>query len=300
MWSNDKPKSKYALVISADINYLVGVNATINALDYYGNQIDLHFIHDDLPDNYWDSLKKSDLNYRIVLHPHKEIVKKFLEEYPNSFQNRFQQWTYIKYWYMANLREDYDVVSCWDGDEILLNNITPWYDLVCGTRYMMAAYHAFHNWDHENYDERCFPSDTQPLWNAPLICDPKKWYLLFLTMLKMEETTRWPDMLSFNRCMLALDKMKDVFLLDDCEWGTQYIYFGMLYERRIGGKDMLVGGPTYFRVNTIHGKWCNKGFTQTLINKTDPVTAGKIINNVALIEKMHKKMNTTHKVNFYD
>ena len=298
MWVNDQPKSKYALVMCASNGYLPGVNATINSMDYYGNKLDLHFIHDDiLPEGYWDEIKKAKLNYRLGMQNFSSQFDKFIKLYPKLYPNVFQYWSYLRYWYMAQIKDDYDAVGLFDGDQILLNDITPWFELVSGTKYILAAQHIFHDFAAENYNEEIMNS-VQPICNLPLIGDPKIWSEVYIHMCEREQTEHEADMDCFNKSTYLCGKWKDIIEVLDCQWNCGYVWRGTLRKLIIkSGKEFLIGVPNTFRVYAIHNKWWQEGFRNAHCAKNSPDKERMSI-NLDLIFGMYKKFNLEYKVKY--
>ncbi|MHA1329620.1 MAG: hypothetical protein ACTSR2_00950 [Candidatus Hodarchaeales archaeon] len=299
MWDNGKPKSKYAIVLVGSTPYLPGVNGIVNALDYYGNNIDLHLIYDnDLPKDYEEKLKNSDLNYRLVLQPFSTLVEQMIKEWPKfSPRNKYHEHTYIRYWYLMKIKDEYKVTSCPDADSIIVNNITPWFEFVEGTRYLLTAQHLFMWSELEEYTKDKLLA-LLPIFNHPLICDPKIWFDVFKAMFEREAEFHESDMRCLNRVLLLKDRLKDVIPLLDCQWAGKYVWEGRLIERQLKGKFYLLGFPNIFRVNIIHGKWWGKGFREAQLRGAAPENREKMRQNLQLILKMYKRLNEEWKVRY--
>ena len=297
MWDNNKPKSKYAIVVVANKPYLPAVNAIINGLDYYGNKVDLHFIHDKLPEEYLEEIKNSDLNYRLILEDFIEQEKIMIKEYPEVANNTFQRWSYLRYWYLTKIKNDYEATAVLDGDSIVVNNITPWFEFVSGTDYLLTAYHIFGSFELENYSEKNMDF-VQPVFNHPLICDPKKWSDLFHFMLKREAKYHEPDMFCFNKSLLLTGKKDKVIPLLDCQWIGGYVWRSPLRKVELDEKDYLIGIPQMFRMNVLHGKWWGKGFREAQIVGVAPENKEIMRNNLSLICEMYKKLSEKWKIKY--
>ena len=297
MWENNRPKSKYAIVLVGSNQYLPGINGIINALDYYGNKIDLHFIHDDiLPKEYLEEIKKSDLDYRLVLENFTELRDAMVKEWPHfSPRNNYHEHTWLRYWYLMQIKDDYEVTASLDADSIVFNNITPWFDFAAGTDYLLTAYHYFRPLDIEKYELKNILTGL-PVFNHPLICDPKKWADIFRIMFQRESELHESDMRCLNRVLLLNDRLKKVFVLSDFEWIGGYVWTSELRKRELAGKQYLIGTPNYFRVNVLHGKWYGKGFRENQHKGAAPQNQDKMTNNLKLICEMYKMLNLNHKV----
>jgi len=297
MWENHKPKSKYAIVLVGSTCYLPGVNGIVNALDYYGNNIDLHLIYDDdLPKEYEEKLKNSDLNYHLILQPFSVLIEQMISEWPKfSPRNKYHEHTYIRYWYLTKIKDDYRVTSCPDADSIIVNNITPWFEMVEGTRYLLTAQHLFKWREIEEYNESNLLIEL-PVFNHPLICDPQVWSDIFTKMFERESQFHESDMRCLNRVMLLNNRFKDVIPLLDCQWAGKYIWYGRLIERKLGNRWYLLGFPNVFRVNIIHGKWWGRGFRLAQLRGAAPENRETMKQNLDLIVRMYKRLNEEWKV----
>jgi len=297
MWINKQKKSRFAIVVVGTNSYLPAINGIINGLDYYGNKVDLHFIHDKLPEEYLKEIESSDLNYRLVLQDFSEQEKLMLKEYPGIANNIFQRWTYLRYWYLAKIKDEYQATAMLDGDSIVVNNITPWFEFVSGTDYLLTTYHIFGSFELENYNEDNIHF-VQPVFNHPLICDPKKWSDIFHFMLKREEIHHEPDMFCLNKSLLLNKRIDKVIPLLDCRWVGGYIWVSPLRKVNLGGKDYLIGIPQMFRMNVLHGKWWGRGFRENQINGAASGNKETMRNNLKMIYELYKKLNEKHKVKF--
>ncbi len=296
MWENNQKKSRFAIVLIGSNPYLPGINGIINALDYYGNKIDLHFIHDELPEEYLNEIKNSDLNYRLVLRDFTELRDAMIHEWPNfSPRNKYHEHTWLRYWYLMQIKDEYEVTAVLDADSIVLNNITPWFEFTAGTDYLLTAYHYFAPIDIENYKIKNLLISL-PVFNHPLICDPKIWADIFQAMFEREEKFHESDMRCLNRVLLLNNRLKKVFVLLDCEWIGGYIWISELRKRELDGKQYLLGTPNKFRINVLHGKWWGEGFRESQLKGAAPNNQEKMRNNLKLICEMYRMLNLNHKV----
>lgn len=298
MWENNQKKSKYAIVLVGSTHLLPGINGIINALDYYGNKIDLHFIYDDdLPDEYWEQLKNASLNYHLVLKPYSVLVEEMVKEWPKIADNFVHRHKYIRYWYLTKIKDEYEITSVLDADSIIVNNITPWFDFAKGTKYLLTAQHLFKWLEIEGYNLNNLLNEL-PIYNHPLICNPKLWFEVFQGMFERESKLHETDMRCFNRVMLLKNRIKDVFTLLDCQWQSYYIWYGRLIERELGGRYYLLGFPNIFRVNVVHLRWWLKGFREAQLRGATPQNKEMMKQNLDLIVKMYKRLNEEWKVKY--
>ncbi len=293
MWTNNKQKSKYALVlVCLGPGYARGTNATINALDYYGNKLDLHLLYEDMPIGYIEELKKTDLNYRIVFQPIEELRTKLNEEYPDElWKDAYHIGCYIRHWYFTKIKNDYKVTGLIESDAILLNNITPWFELAEGTDYLLTAYHSFQSFELENYEDKDKPF-VQPLYIHPLICDPKKWEDMFKLIMKKGSTEHLVDMMSFNQSVLETGKKDKVIVLPDPQWLGGYIWRFPLSKIELkDNRHYLLTNPTMMRVNIMHGKWYSNGFREQQILQTHEADREVFRRNLELIKNEYLFFN---------
>lgn len=300
MWTNNQKKSKYAIVLVASNGYLPGINGIINALDYYGNKIDLHFIHEDLPGDYLKQIKESKLNYRLILQDFPEQEELMLKDFPDVANNKFQRWSYLRYWYINKIKEEYDATANLDGDSILLNNITPWFEFVSGTDYLLSGAHEcmyldIGNWTSKNWEYQ------RPFYCHPIICDPKKWSNVWSCMFKRERKYRESDMVALNRCVFLLGEKERVFLLPACQWTTGYFSVTPLNKTKIGERYFLQWIPEKMQINILHRRYYNRGFREHDIEARNLTGERKKImeNNIKLIIEMYKELNEKHKIKYF-
>ena len=296
MWENKKPKSKYALILVADVAYLSGANSIINALDYYGNEVDLHFIHKAMPEHYLEDLKKADLNYRLVLINYDDLLKEWRSQYPASKEDLYHDSCYIRHWYRTKLKDQYSVIGLAESDNILLSNITPWFELVEGTDKLVTAHHIYQSFPLENYGEAELEF-LQPLYIQPTICDPNKWDDAFQIIVEKEKERKC-DMMIFNQSVFLANKKDKVVILPDAQWIGGWIWTAPIVRENLkDGRSYLKTSPSHMRISMIHGKWYSAGFRQNQLQSQQEEHRDVMKRNLDLILEMYRLLNLNHKVN---
>ena len=127
---------KYAIVMTATADFIPGVNATLNALRYYGHDPDIqvHLLtwHTKRMDAWLDTLAERNPwpNFRVIdmAGLQQAGYSRAEEVKPGSYWPMvFWRWEYA-----ASLT-GYDAVMIMDADCVLLNNISPWFHMAASS-----------------------------------------------------------------------------------------------------------------------------------------------------------------------
>lgn len=297
MWTNNKPKTDYALILfCCNHGYLPGANAILNAMDYYENKMDLHLIYDNLPGEYLESLRVSDLNYRIEARALGEVLPMIADKYRNEkWVDYLYRLMWTRIWYMIWLADKYKVTGLIDGDALLLNNITPWFRMVEGTGYLATAYHSFHGLFLENYNESLMRTHV-PLFMTPCICEPGKWLsTLEMVMQLGRDGITGNEMEGLNRAILLSGNRDRVFVLTDIEWLEWHVFHFPIRSINLdNGKRYVFSLPTNIRANVLHGRWYSRGFRDS-----HAANNGVLISNFGTLINEYRFFNESWKVKLF-
>lgn len=298
--------SKNALLVCANSAFQPGMNAMINAIDYYGSDIDLHVVVDpNLPAEYLDSLRNNNLNYNLIVRTLDEVIESMEFVYPNYWQNEFQKWAYFRYFYIAYyMTDNYDAVGMLDGDQIIVNDLTKWFQMVGQTDFMITGFHAFHTVEMEEYCSTVMSNyekdigykyRIEPLFNQPLICNPKLWAPFFKSLLDRLYETHEQDMDCVNKTLYYENLFRSVIALSPDAWIGNCVWHSQIASKTILGKSIFFTLPAHERINTIHGKWYCPGFCQAQ-HRTHTGDKKMVEANIDKVFGFYIKMNTGHKI----
>lgn len=296
MRTNGKPKSRFALVVVADTSYFRGLNAIVNAMDYYGNAFDLILILHNASEAYVDSILAADFDFRIEVVDHEEIKGAFMADVPVA-TDEYAVSCFIRHWFVRTIKDRYSVVGLMEADALLLDDITPWFELVEGTDYLLTAFHDYHNYQLENYLAEHLDV-VQPLYIHPLFCDPKKWDDVFETIGKIgPKSPTISDMMAMNQAVLLCGKKEKVVVLPGDEWLGGFVYTSPAVPMTLsGGKRILTTSTGNMKIKMLHGKYYSDGFRYGVCQQSHPENREVFKNNMITIHELFRFFNDDLKV----
>jgi hypothetical protein len=167
---------RYAIVTTADPRLLPGVNALLNSLDYYGNEVEFHLL-------YWDSEDGVFAKYCSAVRPIFENLvavnlqnwcdrRKVADYWPN--QKPVFYLKFMRHIYPAYEMDTYDAVCIMDADMAVVNNLMPFFEICAEIGKILVPNNAdIHSQDYDNYSETAFtgayapPYHSMPLFFVP-------------------------------------------------------------------------------------------------------------------------------------
>lgn len=287
--------SKYAMITPCTKAYLPGLNANLNALDLYENDIDVFVIDGgDLPKDYMEEAKKA-FRFKVTFIPLQDLASRL-----QNLKGIAHHLLTASYLLSVDLAKDYDVVSLIGGDMVIVNNIMKWFKIAETTGYIVTAQNSFslasladinENQVHINGLLSCMPvADCPGIMSTRLHLDVIKKTLEF--------TNKFGDnMKCFNSVLHQFKKADQVLALPGNLW-TCGVYYTFASQQ---GKD-LKGRPTYFanreRMYAIHRRWWRGAVRNYAYRgqKEGSAVYKDAYNNTQMWEGIYRYFNTKCKV----
>jgi len=299
--------SKYAIITPCTHGYLPGLNANINALECYENNIDVFIINGgDLPADYLEKITTPGLfNFKVSVLQVQDLMKDFKDYKPPKIGvDFFHTMICSPYALMMRLKDEYNIVSLIGADMVVIANIMKWYEIAEKTGLIITANNPFSLNQIEDAGQKDIDEHgllgNMPLSDAPGIFNPK----LHESVLKrtMELVYEFGDnMRCFGAAIFQQGKKNRVLTLPGNLWtsGTYYSFQCMKsYESGMNGSSR----PCYFadreRMFAIHRRWWLAPVrAYPLKGQVEGTQYYKnAINNPKICEEIYRIFNTQGKV----
>ncbi len=288
--------AKYALVVTdSGGGYTYGVNALINGLKYYGNEVTFHHLYlKPLAKAWSESVQNSDeFDFKSI--DLEELSKN--PSYPKLSKKlgRPGLCKFYRYYYCALELAEYDAVCIMDADMMVVNNIMPWFEVAARTGKIIMPNNDMSPLEHNCYDQnKIGGGSSPPLHNMPLFFKPSSiTKSIFLSIMEMHEKWKVSDMASLNHAIIEAGQMENVLVLPCCLWLIQSPWNIRLVHRKIGGLKYLMLHKMGDKVNAIHRPWWRAAYCKKFIEgcRTE-LTRDITLNNIRLFWDMLYFFNT--------
>jgi len=292
--------ANYALVVT-DSGYTYGINALINGLKYYGNEVTFHHL-------YWKSKAASwsksiqdsgEFDFRSI--DLEELLKN--PSYPKVRDNMGGPGIckFYRYYYCALELAGYDAICIMDADMMVVNNIMPWFEVAARSGKILMPNNDMSPYENNWYDQnKIGGGSSPPLHNMPLFFKPSSiTESIFLSMLEMHEKWQVSDMASLNHAIIEAGQMGNVLVLPNCLWLAATTTNIRLFYREIGGLKYLTLHKSGDKLNSVHRPWWNPKYCKKEIDgQKDERSRDTLLHNVTLFWDMLCFFNTQlyHKI----
>jgi len=294
--------AKYALVVT-DSGYTYGINALINGLKYYGNEVTFHHLYWGVKAEAWSKSIQSSGEFDFKSVNLQELAKN--PSYP-KIRDRMGAAGYCKfyrYYYCALELVDagYDAVCIMDADVMVVNNIMPWFEVAAASDKILMPNNDMSPYENNWYDQNNIRGGSSPpLHNMPLFFKPSfTMKSILLSISDMSEKWQVSDMASLNHAIIEAGQMDNVLVQPSCLWLIAIPYNIRLVHREIGGLKYLVLHKTGDKVNSVHRPWWKPEYCKKFIEGcSDKVSRNVTLNNIILFWDMLYFFNTQlyHKI----
>lgn len=274
---------KYA-IITTDTGMFPGVNGMLNALKYYGNDVEFHYL--------WDGPKAEKFANEIVKDG---FFKKFYpirlrglmeEGWPKHHKPGEIVWYTMFYRYVYAVRKllDYDAVSVFDADMQITNNIMQFFEMADKTDLLFMPNNDYSGQEFDECQAKAIKgAASPPLHNMPCFFKPKYFVDVMEEIIPRNyEVEVGGDMTALSHALLKLDVMKKVVPTPNVLWVLSHYYNVRLHKRKIADKLYLTLHHKGDRVNSFHRKWWHdsvcRNFIHQVKEKENRVIAANNIN----------------------
>lgn len=241
---------KYAFVVAASDNYLQGIVAMFNSMQYHGMTADVILIPWNLPEEFLNSLGKYRFNFRIV---------------PNEVEHQVLATAIERFRVAVELGPEYEAICLLDADMYFHNPVDLFFDvaakgfIVTGSNGMIIDFGTGYQ-EHYGVDlgAPSYPyakvHTTAPIFISPADLD---W---FRALYEARRVDSWDDFLFLNVLGIQMDKPKKMLCL------PPYVFTGIHHWQMkpetclIRKAHGLVLTGTEEQVYISHGKFWDEGY----------------------------------------
>jgi len=254
---------KNAFILTVSDSFIMGLLGFIEALKFYGHTEDLHVIL--APDIYGRKgnhgrmpmllkIQEETKQFNIIYKNLSELINKYPIAETRITHNKIERgWICRFYAYPYMLDMDYDTYFIWQGDLLLLNNVSKYFDIAKKFTILSNNFSHFRhkkNWESKS---RLTHDMANPICNIPFITSDRE--LLKQVWEEGCDIGRG-DMKCIFHALLTLDKLESVFLVPFNNW---------VYDWHSPTKIGYDGNGGYYRVdgsriNAYHGPMWSKGW----------------------------------------
>lgn len=245
--------SKYAIIVIASYNYLKGINALLNAIDYYENKVDVYYLHCSTTGNYANYVKDK-FTYNIYPIPVKDIGDSSFSENSNCI--------WAKYNMALQIKDKYDTIMFIDADCCILNNITPYFEFASSTNYILVPKNPHSDIRLEDYISYRGKEEEihkgYPVLNFCWFTNPKKHEdLIQFVWNKREDYNPSNEPIRFCQGLFELNKFANTLQLPGSIWiGDHTLHKWPTYVDR--HSKIRLHNPVGDRIEVLHSRfWSN-------------------------------------------
>jgi hypothetical protein len=275
-------RSRFAIFVCANGQYLPFVNALLNSLESELIQVDVYLIHHEMPEAY---IRAAQTRFSFPVYPVKVVPADFeIHECNRGNKNLFMKG--VRFKYILQNGADYDAICLLDADMFIVSkNFIGLFEMVSGTRKMIGC-NERHKWivgpGYVMRNEPIFSEPTTLLkfhCSVPVLFDLKEWMEVveMVDQMTFQAFEVCPDggikkpiddMFCWNIAIQKLNRHNDVVLFP-METMTQVHYTAIYPWTRLqirNGVWLTASGDEVF---SIHGRLGTKEWGEGQIRGTE-------------------------------
>jgi len=283
--------------------YLPGLNANLNAMDIYENDVDVFIIDGgDLPEE-WKERAVKTFNFKITIIPIKNLMKDLYIHPKEKNVGIIHYLITTPYVLMQQLAKDYKLVSFIGADMCITDNIMKWYEVAEKTDMIITANNPFALNRCQDIDDRNLDKNglvgSMPVADVPCIMNPNVHADVIAKTLKLTDKLG-DNMRCFGTVLCELKKQNRILELPGNLW-TCGIYYSAKAEL---SNEMGKNGtrPALYwdreRVQAIHRRWWESGVREYPLRDKNPESCEfkNALNNGKIWEQIYRYFNTQGKL----
>lgn len=249
-------KDRYAFVVGASDNYIHGLTALLNSLEYHGMTADVILIPWKLPTGFLDRLSMYNFNVRVV---------------PNDVEHQVLATAIERFRVAVELGPEYEAICLLDADMFFHNSVNLFFDvaakgfIVTGSNGMVIDFNSDYQ-QRYNVDlgvENC--PYTKVHTTAPIFLGPSDldW---FSTLYGSRRIDSWDDFLFLNILGIKLGKSERMVCMPPYAF-TGIHHWQLKVETSVVRKDPnLVMTGTEETIYVSHGKFWDESYCKDLLS----------------------------------
>jgi hypothetical protein len=283
-----------------------GVNGMLNALLYYGNNVEFHYLYMGKPaEEFANEVYESNFYTPGFIAVNINSLKE-MDEFPIHPKPAENVWycKMYRYLYAIHVLNDYDAVAIFDADMQIVNKIMPFFGLAESSGKLLLPNNDYSNQEFDDCNaDGIRGAASPPLHNMPSFFKPSEWFdtMSLIPGISLELTLG--DMSSMSHALLRTGRMPEIVAMPNAQWVISHYYNIKLFHRVIGGKRYLALHRNGDRIYTFHRKWWYSSVCKKFIEDVKEKEAQEIAyNNVRLFWEMTMffNFNCEHKIKWSD
>ena len=252
----ERAGAKYASLVSCTKNYTQYLNAQLNSMDAVGMTHYVHVLAIDMDEDYLKKIEDADWTFNLTVH-------RFSSNDFAMYGGDRDAAQKSRYATLPNFVQ-YDALLLLDVDMLIVKNLTPYFDMVQNTDYIIGCNERF-KWQLEQFVWEGKQLPKMPMdWmicNSPLFFDPKQ-NMKFIDMSRAtakrlvdQEGKRPADLYTMNVALWLAGITDKVIALPNYVWTGVHNGYIQIFTRiqKINKREWrsFSGEPVYI----IHGRW---------------------------------------------
>jgi len=250
------PGNKFAFVVGASDNYLQGLTAMFNSLEYHGSTADVLLIPWKLPEEFLNGLSRYSFQVRL---------------FPNEIQHQVLATAIERFRVAYQAGAEYEAVCLLDADMFFLDNVDLFFEIaakgfiVTGSNGMIINFNT-------GYQNQYSLDLGQPEWpykkvhtTAPIFISPSDldWFEALYSARRVDS---WDDFLYLNILGIKLGKYKNMLCMPPYAF-TGIHHWDLKVETGLVRKSSeIVLAGTEEAVYMAHGKFWDESYCKDLLN----------------------------------
>jgi len=255
----NEPKDRFAFVVGASDNYLPGITAMLNSMEYHGHTADVLLIPWRLPEDFLNTLHK--YSFAVRLFPN-DIEHQVLATAIERFKVAYEQ------------GPQYEAICLLDADMFLLESVDLFFEIaaagfiVTGSNGMIIDFGT-------SYQEQYGVELDQPDWpykkvhtTAPIFISPADldWFDRLYNSRRIDS---WDDFLYLNILGIKLEKHKRMLCMPPYAFTGIHHWHLKIETGLIRKGPNLVLAGTEEAVYMAHGKFWEENYRKDLLGVMD-------------------------------
>lgn len=242
-----------AFIISVSLRYILGLYAFLEALKLYGHKEDVHILfYPDVTPDHIEKIDPKKFQFEITY----QSLLKFMNKYPVELSKQtVKAWSCRFYAYRYMLEMDYDTYFIWQGDLLLLNNVSHYFNIA---KDLIVLSNNFNHAKTKRFiGEKIVGDMLNPFCNIPFVLSNKE--LMYRIwdegLTESLRSTGRGDMKAIYNSIVDLNILDKVYSVPYCLWVND---FGS--ESSLSESDNGYYRPDGSRINAVHGPLWSQGF----------------------------------------
>jgi hypothetical protein len=289
--------NKYALIIGSSHSYAMGLNATLNALDYYGvKDIDVYVFSNKFMKEYFDYAKDK-FDFPLYYIDTEELVAPYETKFTNDGDMAWKDCMFFwgKYPLIYQIKDKYEAIGHLDGDMMVVDDISESFRIAAETGKLLIASNGRTSLKLSQITEPRFNTDRNtllefckgfPVLNYVFFFDANKYIdLIDYTWACRNETERNTKHYGLETAYFV-EGLYKLNLLDKVEqlpfnYWISDDYLGKeetpLVQDNFSKYHLIA--PDGNKIKVMHGRFWSEGITKTTITNTGANQMKNLIRN---------------------